>query len=406
MGWFVVCVSLLLGGIAAYRAHESLEQSHTLMMGRFATDMTTQYVEKNNGNWPRSWEELATIEPLIGDGTPIESFRQRLHFDFDADPAKLANQKANEFTAIRPIGSLPPDYRYYWKVEALLGALKKHHSPPRSEVNSASTNANDPQPHGTARVSDVLDFGRRRVRNFVFSNASRRLFVSHLDHHDDLLYQWDLDKKEVEHIYHIGGFICDSVVLSPNGRFAVVGCWHSEDFRSKTILLDTVTKTIVCDLAIDERIGSHARFDRGGDRFLIKWGPSPAHAFDTTGRRIEHFDAADFQRTEDTRIWRVQSLKWTGETHGLYCKDAYGVPKRLTARECNYAVDLDEKYLAATTRDGELIVWRLEDAAEVARLKMAQANGYLQYDAKEDRFLWGDATDDGTTKLKAIVLPP
>jgi hypothetical protein len=129
MGFVVVCVSLLLAGFAAYRGQQSLVRSHTLVMGRFATDMTRQYVDQHNGQWPRSWEDLDTIEPPIANGSPINSFRQRLHFDFDADPAQLARQKASEFTAIRPIGWLSPEYRDYWQVEALLETLRKHHPP-------------------------------------------------------------------------------------------------------------------------------------------------------------------------------------------------------------------------------------------------------------------------------------
>src|SRR5688572_17858930 len=84
VGFVIVCVSLLLAGFAAYRGQQSLVQSHTLVMGRFATDMTREYVDKHNGKWPRSWEELDTITSPTANGSPINSFRQRLHFDFDA----------------------------------------------------------------------------------------------------------------------------------------------------------------------------------------------------------------------------------------------------------------------------------------------------------------------------------
>jgi hypothetical protein len=269
-----------------------------------------------------------------------------------------------------------------------------------------------PREEVTVEVSDELDFGRQDVRNFVLSNSSRRLFVSHLDKKDDLLYQWDVDKRELEHSYHVGpGYFCDNVALSPDGRFAVVGCYPIEGHKFKTILLDTTTFATVRDLGFDERI-SEVRFDRDGGRFLIKpnvrRADSPGDAFDTTGRRIDRFVPADFERVQNPqkKVWRIESSKMTTETHGLYCNDAQGKPRRLTENEWhdNYGVTRDGKYVAATTWDGEFVVWRLADAKEVARLKMAEQYGYLQYDDKNDRFLWGHAGLGGITKLKSIVV--
>ena len=129
IGFVVVAVSLLLAGFAAYQGQQSLVRSHTRLLGRTAIDMTREYVDKHNGKWPRSWEELETIENPLTNGSPINVFRQRLHFDFDADPAKLARQQASEFTAIRPIMAMSPEYRDYWQVESLLETLRKHHPP-------------------------------------------------------------------------------------------------------------------------------------------------------------------------------------------------------------------------------------------------------------------------------------
>jgi hypothetical protein len=264
----------------------------------------------------------------------------------------------------------------------------------------------------TARVSDVLDFGRKEVRNFVLSDESRRLFVSHLDKDDALLDQWNVDTRQLVHTYRLGaGFICDSVAVSPNGRFAVVACFPLQSGVGRTILLDTVTFATIGDLALYERV-REVHFDRDGGRFRVvtnlMGSGSPGVAYDTAGNRILRFDAAEFSRPDSARVWRVESSKTTSGTHGLYCKDAGGKPHRLTDKEWddNYGVTRDGRYLAATTRDGELIVWRLEDAAEIARLKMAERYGYLQYDSKYDRFLWCGATGDGTTKLKAIALIP
>ena len=291
------------------------------------------------------------------------------------------------------------------------GSGSKARSARSDEFERPTTTYGGPAEAITVRVSDELDFGRRDVRNFVLSSSSRRLFVSHADKYDDSLYQWDVDKRKLEHIYHVGaGYFCDVVALSPNGRFAVVGCYPVEvSGPCKTILLDTTVFKVVRDLAIAHRV-FEVRFDRDGRQFLVRTtrGDLPGYAFDTTGRRIDRFSTADFAPVEDPkkRLWRVESSKLTSDTHGLYCNDAQGDPHRLTANQWhdNYGVTRDGKYVGATTWDGEFAVWRLADAKEVFRLKMANQYGYLQYDEKKNCFLWGDATFDGTTKLKSIVV--
>jgi hypothetical protein len=257
-------------------------------------------------------------------------------------------------------------------------------------------------------VSDLLDFQRRDVRNFVFCSETRQLFVSHLDKKDDRLYQWDVDTKKLVHVYRLGdGFFCDNVTLAPDGRVAVVGCFPDKiDGPCKTLILDTREKTIAHDLGRDDRIFS-VRFNRDGTRFLLSttdFEGSKGVAYETSARRIDKFDPAEFERQTDARIWRIERSKVNADTAGLYCKDDSGRVHRLTDNEWHdyFGVTKDRRFVACTTWDGELIVWRLSDGSGVARKKMARQYGYLQYDPKSDRFLWGDATDDGTTKLKVI----
>jgi len=264
-----------------------------------------------------------------------------------------------------------------------------------------------------AHVSDELDFGRKGVRNFVFSNASRRLFVSHYEEKpNDLLYQWDLDKKEIEHTYHLGeGYFCFSVAIFPNGRLAIVECMDSKNHNTKTLLIDTTTFATVRELGVEGR-SPGVRFDRQGERFLLdvrkanfKW---EWVAFDAKGQRLESFAEEEFEPEEKPpgKVWSIRSTKDNYENRGLYLKDENGKPQRVTTNEWhyNYSLTTDGKYLASTTWDGEFMVWRLADAKEVARVKLAKQYGYLQYDENKNRFLWGDATRDGTTKLKSIVL--
>jgi hypothetical protein len=249
------------------------------------------------------------------------------------------------------------------------------------------------------------------VRNFVFSPVTRQLFVSHTEPKvDDLLYQWNVDTRALQHTYHLGdGYMCDSVTLSPDGRFAVVGCVPHEfgEKPCKTLIIDIKNKRITHDLGRKERNFHDVQFDRDGKRFLMTEGiEAKPVVYDTSGKTVDRFDPADFASAKNERVWVVQSSKMTIRTHGLYCRDAKGRSHRLTHNQWhhNYGLTKDKRYVAATTWDGEFIVWRLSDAKEMARKKMARQYGRLQYDPKNNRFLWGDASYDGTTKLKILAI--
>jgi hypothetical protein len=259
------------------------------------------------------------------------------------------------------------------------------------------------------RVDEILDFRRREVRTFVFSPATRRLFVSHTDKKDDRLYQWAVDAVRLEHIYRLGeGFLCDYVAASPNGRFLIVGCWPLKGFGGKTLILDTQQHAIVHDLDRQGRVFS-VQFSAEGTRFFLRTSTtydedSGGVVYDISGNRIRDFDPNEFVSGGDVHIWRIPPSKEAVNTHGLYCRDARGQVHRLTDNEWgdNYALTKDARYLAATTWGGELLVWRLADTKLVFEMKMAQQYGFLQYDPKANRFLWADATSAGTTKLKAL----
>lgn len=132
-GLIIVVVSLGLAGYAAYQAQQSLVRSHKLVLGRVVTGMVREYVEKNQGKWPRSWHDVATIDPGEPFNGPrsVETMQSRVTIDFEADPTKLAQQPVEEFVAIRPRGAvMDAAYRDYWQVESLLETLRKHHPPP------------------------------------------------------------------------------------------------------------------------------------------------------------------------------------------------------------------------------------------------------------------------------------
>jgi hypothetical protein len=123
-GLAIIVTSLGLAGFAAYRGQQSLVHSHTAVTGRIATGLVKDYVETHEGRWPRSWEDLAKMER---DTEWIPVIKQRVVIDFAADPARLARQQKDEFTAIRPVKAPFGSYNDYWETESLLETLRKHH---------------------------------------------------------------------------------------------------------------------------------------------------------------------------------------------------------------------------------------------------------------------------------------
>lgn len=54
-------------------------------------DMVVQYLEWNDGNWPRCWEDLDEARHVIASNWPFEDLRARVEIDFAADPEALTN---------------------------------------------------------------------------------------------------------------------------------------------------------------------------------------------------------------------------------------------------------------------------------------------------------------------------
>ncbi|MCY2930079.1 MAG: WD40 repeat domain-containing protein [Planctomycetota bacterium] len=272
-------------------------------------------------------------------------------------------------------------------------ATGKHKAPESSAAPKPQTSA--------FGLTEVLDFSQTSVSRLGFSPATRNLFVSFGD--DDKLYQWDLNTNTLAHTYRLGeGYRCDSVALSPDGRYLGVGCWPLDagTRRCKTLILDTQAKRIHKDLGIDSRT-YRPQFLPDGKTFAVDDG----RLFDLDTRPVAG-PLPPRPKPAPGSVWRIESSKETIETHGLYYRDAWGKDHRLTDTEWgdNYGITRDGKYVAATTWDGEVIVWRTKDRKEVFRKRIAVQYGHLAYDPGANRFLLADATH-ANTHLLALYVP-
>ena len=284
-------------------------------------------------------------------------------------------------------------------------------APQQSLSAPTSGNASDKIDTNVLGLSDIqlvelFDFGQSGLRKFEFSPKSRSLFVSFHDK-NGLVHEWNVDNQQIEHVYKLRtGYLCDELRASPDGDVLIVGCWPLEGYTCQTLVINTASKSISAQLPISGRVSDIA-FDGAGESFRIIDSNSGTKglAFLRSGETLLSFDASEFE-SKNGRAWTVESSKSTIQTHGLYCTDPNGKEHLLTQNNWhqNYAVTKDGRFVATTTWDGELIVWRRKDQKQVFHQKMADQYGFLQYDPKFNRFLWADATT-GSSKLMALQMP-
>ncbi len=99
-----------------------------------AVNLTTVAVERyvdRERKWPKSWEDLATINTVDGSGIGIYSWpadhdwiKQYVTVDFHADPNILAKQTVEEFDAVKPIGVYYP-YKQDGHIATLIETLRR-----------------------------------------------------------------------------------------------------------------------------------------------------------------------------------------------------------------------------------------------------------------------------------------
>lgn len=154
----VAATAVLVIAYLAWASHRALVASHTVAFGRVAVYYVAQYVRENDGRWPRSWDDLESLQdpPIVFERSDpagmLETCRTRVEIDFTADPREIASQSVGQFDAIRPLKSYGLDYREQWHVDVLLDALREfHHSPRRQDAARKSVPAESGDHAGTTR---------------------------------------------------------------------------------------------------------------------------------------------------------------------------------------------------------------------------------------------------------------
>ena len=129
----VAVVAILRVGYLVYASRRALVASHTTVFGRVAVHYVAQYVRENNGRWPRSWDDLKSLQspPIVFERSDpaemLETCRKRVEIDFGAVPHVLASQSVQEFDSIRPLNGHGLDYRESWDIDMLLNVVREFH---------------------------------------------------------------------------------------------------------------------------------------------------------------------------------------------------------------------------------------------------------------------------------------
>ena len=106
--------------IGIYAVRTGLVAEENLQAFFHAHRATLEYVQQNDGQWPKSWDDLRSTLPE----SDFEWAAEHVAFDFDADPLKIAAQTPDTFTAIVPE---KPCYIVDDRVQLLIDVLKRHH---------------------------------------------------------------------------------------------------------------------------------------------------------------------------------------------------------------------------------------------------------------------------------------
>lgn len=99
---------VMVGYRVAIKMDEWERRSHTLTQ---VCDAVAIYMDENNGHWPTSWENLATIEADPPDGicnwdNEYDTIQEMVKIDFSVDPVNLVGASWDSFNAIEPNGGV------------------------------------------------------------------------------------------------------------------------------------------------------------------------------------------------------------------------------------------------------------------------------------------------------------
>ena len=108
--------------VAAIAIRTALIAEENLQAFFHAHRATMEFVQQNDGRWPRSWDDLRSVRPE----SDFDWVAEHLDFDFEADPRDIVSQTPETFSAIQPH---QPCYVLDDRIQLLIETLKSYHAP-------------------------------------------------------------------------------------------------------------------------------------------------------------------------------------------------------------------------------------------------------------------------------------
>ncbi len=143
----LACIFLCLAVLVTYVIYGisvSLQAENTLLAVCVVSEIVETYVRETGGNWPRSWDDLESVEIAHSGGYSWPADRPqleaRVHIDFEFEPEKSSIEDAKLFYGIEPIGPCYQGFeRCFLPLLKALRSTNPHLS--RMRLHSASLNA-------------------------------------------------------------------------------------------------------------------------------------------------------------------------------------------------------------------------------------------------------------------------
>jgi hypothetical protein len=255
---------------------------------------------------------------------------------------------------------------------------------------------------GKLRMVKVLNFHGAAVCDIAFSPTNRQAFVCF---NDNKLYQWNVDTKrrvrpyELDHRWKVY-----RVAISPDGTCAAALCGVTYDGPWQVFIVDVSKNKIAHRFEVSDRPWDFV-FSNNGKLLQItpQSNVKEKVIYNLSGEMLEGDYSAEFVKPKK-RIRKTPGLP-KGPSPGLsYYDEHENELFRLQVKhhgDINFDITADYKYIAASTPERELIVWRTSDQKEIYRYNLVNLC-YLIYDPVKNQFLIADAESKGSTYLRAL----
>lgn len=90
---------VVAGGIG-YCGWFALKAEENLIALSETTVLVESFVNRNEGAWPKSWDDLLRVSVSVDGRQDVDRLRRFVDVDFQADPGLLMNQSPEQFQAI------------------------------------------------------------------------------------------------------------------------------------------------------------------------------------------------------------------------------------------------------------------------------------------------------------------